>query len=157
MFYKLKEIYRYIRVKRLIKTLFVRCQKHDNYSAMIYYQVGKIDKYYRLLDIIECVFNDSNNSRINHEGFKYSDDCDIRVRKDIKEISCIFKNGSRILIKIAIENNIRGYRFHYCLIDKDIPHVKQDYIETHIIRKFNDKNKRIKKRDYGVAKYIKIV
>lgn len=148
MFYKLKEVYRYIRVKRLIKTLFARCQKYDNYSAMIYYQGGKIEKYYRLLDIIESIFNDSN---------RCSENCDVRVRKAIKEISCTFKNGSRILIKSATENNIRGYRFHYCLIDKDIPYVKQDYIETHIIRKFNNENKQIKKRDFGVAKYIRII
>ena len=148
MFYKLKEIYRYIRVKRLIKKLFVRCQKYDNYSAMIYYQGGKIGKYHRLLDIIESIVNDSNRCSVN---------CDVRVRKAIKEISCTFKNGSRILIKSTTENNIRGYRYHYCLIDKDIPCVKQDYIETHIIRKFNSENKQIKKRDFGVAKYVKII
>ena len=147
MFYKLKEIYRYIRVKRLIKALFVRCQKYDNYSTMIYYQGGKIEKYYRLLDIIESIVNDSNRGIVNYEDFKCSENCDLRVRKAIKEISCIFhKSGSRILIKPATENNIRGYRFHYCLIDKDIPYVKQDYIETHIIRKFNNENKQIKKK-----------
>lgn len=157
MFYKLKEIYRYIRVKRLIKKLFVRCQKYDNYSAMIYYQGGKIGKYHRLLDIIKSIFNDSNHGIVNYEDFKCNENCDVRVRKAIKEISCTFKNGSRILIKTALECNARGYRFHYCLIDKDIPQIKQDYIETHVIRKFNDENKQIKKRDFGVAKYIRII
>lgn len=157
MLYKLKDIYRYIRIKRLIKQAFVRCRKYKNYSVMVYYQTGKIGKYCRLLDIVEGIINNSKHNTMNYKDFKCSGDCDVRVRKAVKEISCTFKNGSRILIKTALEYNTRGYRFHYCLIDKDIPRITQEYIETHIIRIFNNENKRIKKRDFGVAKYIKII
>ena len=146
MFGRLRMVYRYFRVRRLIKSAFAKCRKYKNYNAQIYYESNKSNKFYHLSSIIKEFVGD---------------DCEIRMRKAIKEISCTFSNGSRILIKSAIENNIRGYKYHYCLIDKDIPHIKQDYIETHIIRSDlyarNYKDVKIKKRDFGVAKYIKIV
>ena len=111
-------------LKLTISNTISKCNKYPHYYAILYYRM--VYPFNAKISLIEDIIKVCPQCACNRN---------IRIYKHQNEFDIQFINGSRFLVKKYSENNSRGYRFHYAIVDKGIPKDEIEMLKYRTISK----------------------